>query len=394
LVESIFIAIFLTLITINVVIKKFYRTSVFFLILLGYVATYLIPTIHYQDIGIEKYLLIRFYLLYLIAIFCLIIGFTWRNKNVITKLRSNDSNKNKYFKYLMIALLLKFITFIAADYSGNSVVKALIFIFDDISTILFYGYLYVYFVSGKKLKFFKKSLVIIILFSVFYLKDIINLVNGNEYSRYNLLLVVVVLFLLLMEHTKEKFLLSAIAIISGIIIVLNFGLINQGDFFILKYGTDVLKGLESNFTTYKPFLILYSFGFYMLPDLWGFKPVFYTANGQFMLDILGYSVFQVEQYPFGIGITGVIDAYWNWGIFGIVFFFFCAGLFLKILRNNAIKYNSSFLYGIYILQVCKLFLLFRLDFSFYFGRLIIILPILYLITRRVAVNESKFNKLK
>ncbi|RCW47882.1 hypothetical protein [Paenibacillus prosopidis] len=390
--DLIIIGLLLLLLIIRIIKTKTFTTSVLFLVVLSYIVIYLVPTLNYQDLSIDRQSLMKFYLLFLVALFSLIMGFTWKNKLLNSNLQRIKRNQNQsYWIYFITAIILKIAIINFSSYSENNIVKGLVFIMDDISTIFFFGFIYAFFMNGKKTNYIIKSLIIVIFYGLFYMADVINSLKGEEYSRYNLLLAIIIIFVFLLENVKRKLRFSTIAIASCVVIILSFQILNRGDMLILKHGTDTINALQFNVTNYKPFLILYNLGFYMIAIPLGIKPLYYTANGQYMLDILGYSSYQVASYPFGIGITGVVDSYWNWGILGVIFFFYCAGFYLKILRNNAIKYNSSFLYGIYILQVCKLFLLFRLDFSFFFGRLIVILPVLYYITRRFA-NENKHNK--
>lgn len=375
-----------------VIIFKFYKTSLFFMIVLSYFILYFPPTIFYAELEINKDLLVKFYLLYFISLVFFILGFSYKNnydKIKLKKLGSSELVKAK--KYIVVATLLKFAIILLSNYIYYDVVRGIVFILDDVSTILFFGVFWVIITSNKNHVI--KIVYILILVLIFNLDNILNFFEGKEYSRYLFMLPLLIIAIYFFEIVREKFITTFAFILMLLFLIFNVNFLNRGDLLILKHATNVLEGLEDNTTSFKPFLILYSLGFYMMPDPFEIKPKFYTANGQYMLDILHFSPREVELYPYGVGITGIADAYWNMGLLGIALFFLFAGLLLKYLRNNSLMNQSNFLYGIYIFYVCKLFLLFRLDFSFFFGRLIIVLPLIYYLTRSLK-SENKFRELK
>ncbi|EKN66450.1 hypothetical protein BABA_15112 [Neobacillus bataviensis LMG 21833] len=374
-----------------VVIKvQFYKTPIFLIIIISFLILYLPPTLKYKELYISWKYLLNFYWMFFSALLFIVIGFSYKGKKASTIINSNIKKELKRTKkYLISAIILKLLCTLLSNFNGNNIIKALIFIFDDIATIFFFGYLWV--LIASKRSFLLKVINIIFLVIIFYLENFINLFQGEEYSRYVLILPFLLLLIYFYEKVKEKAFLSITFIAVLLILITTFPFLNKGDLLIFSNATQVLEGLKNNITSFKPFLIIYSFGFFMIPDPFGIKPTFYTANGQFMLDILHFSQREVEIYPFGVGITGVADAYWNLGYIGIIIFFLSAGVFLRLLRNNALKTQSIFLYGIYILYVAKLFLLFRMDFSFFFGRLIIVIPLIYFITRSLN-SENKFRE--
>lgn len=365
------LVIFLLLLT-----KKLYKFSAFIYMLFVICLLYIPIGIHtYHKYEFPDWLYTVYFNLVLLSIIFLSLGLTFikyeEKPFVITDVKYGHQLALTGIGLVYLALLV-----LQPLTATSQVILGVYFLTQDYAFILFWGSLGIFLKSNhpKKYKLFFMYL------ALFVSPNILQAAMGVEFSRFNIVVLVFYLFVVFNEMFENKKTISSITFAVIFTLGVQVNIFSGGDLDIMMYGLNIIKKVYLGQVDLMPGLIPYSTGFNLLPDPLHIKPKLFTINAHYFLDIMGWSFKRVLEYPFGLGVTGIADSYWNLGVFGTMFYFFMAGLYIGWLKSMAYIDKSGFAYGLYLNQIILFFMLYRLDFSFFFDHLLFIIPgTLYLI---------------
>lgn len=396
---SLLLLMILALCVAQIVYYRSHDEEFFWSLLFSSVILYIPGMVYYYATTHDTHYLILFSTLFLLSVVSFTFGY-FRFK-AGTQPNFDLNAEPAPARFIIIGLLLDAANnLLIKDFLGNSqLFLGLFFLIDDLGTIFFWG--------GAGLLFFhrnndlkagrigKNFLLLIGCILLHLIPPLYLLYRGTEYSRFSIIFPLFFIIFLYFRELRHKTALMLGLLLSLFCIVVFFNPFYGGDLLIVKNAIDVISSVDNNLLRHEYLMIPYNTGFHLFPNVFDIKPLLYNPSAQYMLQVIGWSFAEVKNFPFGIGITGVADAYWNLGYAGIVLYFFLAGSYLRFMKNIAVKHSSPFLYGIYVLQVINIILLYRLDFSFYFRHLIVILPFLYFLTKNytIAFKDSILIKL-
>jgi len=355
--------------------KKMYKETGYVYLMIMIPLIYIpIGTFTYQMDMFDDRIFIVFFNLVLTSIIFMSIGMTVLNY----KVEEFATDSSVSHKMILTGLgLLFFNQLVLGKMTASSqVLLGVFFLVADISRIFFWGGLGILIKSNNP----RKYQILLMYLIIFIIPNIIKAVLGEEFSRFSLVLLAFYGYIVFNEIFHNKKIISFITFASVVTLGMNINIFGGGDLLIVRYGMQIVQAVYTGAVDLKPGLIPFNMGFNIMPDPFHIKPKLFTINASYFMYILGWSFEQTKKYPFGLGVTGIADSYWSIGYYGTMFWFFMAGLYIGYLKKLAYTYQSGLAYGLYISQIASLFLLYRLDFSFFFGRLLIALPILlYLI---------------
>jgi len=355
--------------------KKLYKETAYVYLMIMVPLLYIpIGTFTYQMDVFDDNIFIVFFNLVLTSIIFISLGMTslkYEAKDFVT-----DSSISH--KLILTGLgLIFFNELVLGKMTASSqVLLGLFFLIADLARILFWGGLGILIKSNNP----KKYQLLLMYLVLFVIPNLLKAVLGEEFSRFSLVLLAFYGYIVFNEIFHNKKLISALTFFSVVALGININIFGGGDLFIVKYSMNIIQAVYNGTVDFKPGLIPFNMGFNILPDPFHIKPKLFTINASYFMYILGWSFEETKKYPFGLGVTGIADAFWSFGYLGVMFWFYMAGLYIAYLKKLAYTLQSGLAYGLYVSQISALFLLYRLDFSFFFGRLLVALPILlYLI---------------